>query len=39
MAEEIITKERMDYTIDILITMAVEDIAEESGMAISFQWK
>lgn len=29
----------MDYTIDILITMAVEDIAEESGMAISFQWK
>lgn len=32
MAEEIITKERIDYTIDMLITMAVEEIAEETGM-------
>ena len=28
MAEEMISKERIDYTIDLLITMAVEEIAE-----------
>lgn len=26
MAEEMISKERIDYTIDLLITMAVEEI-------------
>ena len=31
MAEEMISKERIDYTIDLLITMAVEEIAEETG--------
>lgn len=31
MAEEIISKERMNYTIDLLITMAVEEIAEDTG--------
>lgn len=31
MAETIISKEKMDYTIDILITMVVEELAEESG--------
>ncbi len=29
MAEEVIEKDRIDYTIDLLITMAVEEIAEE----------
>ena len=29
MAEEVISKERMNYTIDLLIAMAVEEIAEE----------
>ena len=31
MAEVTIPKEKMDYTIDLLITMAVEEIAEETG--------
>ena len=26
-----LSKERMDYTIDLLITMVVEEIAEETG--------
>lgn len=33
MAEEVISKERMDYTIDVLITMVVEEIAEDTGKA------
>ena len=31
MAEVTISKEKMDFTIDLLITMAVEEIAEETG--------
>lgn len=31
MAGEVISKERMDYTIDLLITMVVEEIAEDTG--------
>ena len=31
MAEQVISKERMDYTIDLLITMTVEEIAENTG--------
>ena len=31
MAEEMISKERIDYTIDVLITIAVEEIAEDTG--------
>lgn len=31
MAEVKIAKEKMDYTIDLLITMIVEEIAEETG--------
>ena len=31
MAEEMISKERLDYTIDLLITMVVEEIAEDTG--------
>lgn len=31
MAEEIISKEKMEFTIDLLITMTVEEIAEETG--------
>ena len=31
MAEEIIPKEKMEFTIDLLITMTVEEIAEETG--------
>ena len=31
MAEEMISKERIDYTIDLLITMAVEEIAEDDA--------
>lgn len=30
MAGEVISKERMDYTIDLLITMVVEEIAEDT---------
>lgn len=30
MAEKMISKERMNYTIDLLITMAVEEIAAET---------
>ncbi len=32
MAEEVISKEKMDFTIDLLITMTVEEIAEETGV-------
>ena len=31
MSEVMIPKEKMDYTIDLLITMIVEELAEESG--------
>lgn len=31
MAEEVISKERMNYTIDLLIAMVVEEIAEDTG--------
>lgn len=31
MVEVTISKEKMDFTIDLLITMAVEEIAEETG--------
>ena len=31
MVEEIVSKEKMDYTIDLLITMVVEEIAEDTG--------
>ena len=31
MAEEIVSKEKMDYTIDLLITMVVEEITEDTG--------
>lgn len=31
MSEVTISKEKMDFTIDPLITMAVEEIAEETG--------
>lgn len=31
MAEVTVTKEKMNYTIDILITMVTEEIAEETG--------
>ncbi len=31
MAEVTIPKEKMNYTIDLLISMAVEEIAEENG--------
>ena len=31
MAEVTIPKEKMDYTIDLLITMVIEEIAEETG--------
>lgn len=31
MAEVTISKEKMDYTIDLLITMVVEEIAEDTG--------
>ena len=31
MAEEVISKEQINYTIDLLITMAVEEIAEDTG--------
>ena len=31
MAEVTIPKEKMDYTIDLLITMVTEEIAEETG--------
>ena len=32
MAEVTISKEKMDYTIDLLITMVTDEIAEETGM-------
>ena len=31
MAEKVISKERLDYTVDLLVAMAVEETAEESG--------
>ena len=31
MAEVAISKEKLDYTIDLLITMTVEEIAEDTG--------
>lgn len=31
MAEVIISKEKMNFTIDLLITMIVEEVAEETG--------
>ena len=31
MAEVTISKEKMDFTIDLLITMVVEEIADETG--------
>ena len=31
MSEKMISKEKMDFTIDLLITMTVEEIAEETG--------
>lgn len=31
MSEVMIPKEKMDYTIDLLITMIVEELAEETG--------
>ncbi len=31
MAEVIISKEKIDYTIDLLITMVTDEIAEETG--------
>ena len=31
MAEVTIPKEKMDYTIDLLITMVTEEISEETG--------
>ncbi len=32
MSEKMISKEKMDFTIDLLITMTVEEIAEETGL-------
>ena len=37
MAEEMISKERIDYTIDLLITMAVEEIAEDTEVTTFFR--
>lgn len=31
MVEEVVSKDRIDYTIDILITMVVEEIVEDTG--------
>ena len=31
MSEVMISKEKMDYTIDLLITMVTDEIAEETG--------
>ena len=33
MAEQIVSNEQMEYTIDLLITMVVEEIAEDTGKA------
>ena len=32
MAEEVISKEQLNYTIDVLITMAVEELSEDFGI-------
>ena len=34
MAEVAISKEKLDYTIDLLITMTVEEIAEDTGKGL-----
>lgn len=31
MAEEVITKERLEYTIDVLAAMTVDELAEDTG--------
>lgn len=31
MAEEMITKERLDYTIDVLTAMVIEELSEDLG--------
>ena len=31
MASEVITKEKMDFTIDVLVTMIVDELAETTG--------
>lgn len=31
MASEVITKEKMDFTIDVLVTMVVDELAEMTG--------
>ncbi len=31
MASEVITKEKMDYTIDVLVTMIVDELADTTG--------
>lgn len=31
MAEKVISKERLDYTVDLLVAMTVEEIVEETG--------
>ena len=36
MAEKVISKERLDYTVDLLVAMAVEEIAEETGREAKF---
>ena len=34
MSEVTMPKEKIDFTIDLLITMAVEEIAEETGRVV-----
>ena len=36
MAEKVISQERLDYTVDLLVAMAVEEIAEETGREAKF---
>ena len=36
MAGKVISKERLDYTVDLLVAMAVEEIAEETGREAKF---
>ena len=31
MAEEVISKERINYTIDLLVTMVVDEVSESTG--------
>ena len=35
MSEKIISDERLEYTIDLLITMVVEEISKDMGMDFS----